>query len=338
MTDKAFSLKPYHSFGLEVYADNLLEFKSIAEFKNAWFNPEFSHLKKLILGGGSNVLFTQNFSGLVLINRTKGISLVKETTDSVWLEVASGEVWHHLVLHAIEAGWGGIENLALIPGTVGAAPMQNIGAYGVEVKSVIEKVNAIHLQTGEMLSFSNADCKFGYRESVFKHELKNQAFITSVTFKLSKQPNLNTTYGSITQELQNMGIVHPGIREVALAVINIRQSKLPDPKVKGNAGSFFKNPEIQPEHFEVLSSRFPEMPHYPGEGGKIKIPAGWLIEKSGWKGKTHGGAACHQHQALVLINNQNATPNDLVQLSTMIQQDVFNLFQITLNPEVNFIS
>ncbi len=294
----------------------------------------------LILGGGSNVLFTQDFDGLVLKNSLKGIEIVKEVGDKVFIKAASGENWHQFVLWCIEKNFAGIENLSLIPGCVGAAPMQNIGAYGVELKDVFHELEAIEIATGTTKIFSNDVCRFGYRESVFKKELKNQFIITSVTFQLH---NLNVSdlyiyhvdYGDIKAELAENSVFDLNIKAVSDAIIKIRSSKLPDPKELGNSGSFFKNPVISNEQFALLQQAYPLMPSYNAGEGKTKVPAGWLIEQCGWKGKRVGNTGAHAKQALVLVNYGNATGSEVKELATAIQQSVKEKFGIEIEAEVN---
>jgi UDP-N-acetylmuramate dehydrogenase len=269
----------------------------------------------LILGGGSNILFTKNFDGLVLKNELKGIELVKEDAEHFYVKAAAGENWHQFVLHCIHHGYAGVENLSLIPGNVGASPMQNIGAYGVEIKDVFHSLEAFHLDEKKVVNFSANDCAFGYRESVFKRKYKGQFVILSVTFRLHKHPQFNTTYGAIEQELQQMNVKELSIAAISQAVINIRSSKLPDPKQIGNAGSFFKNPEIPNEQFLQLKKDHPGISAYPLANGNTKLAAGWLIEQCGWKGFREGDAGCHAKQALVLVNYGNATGEQIFDLS-----------------------
>lgn len=323
------SLLPYNTFGIDVTAEHFADVNSLADLQDL---P--AGLSLHILGGGSNVLLTGNVHGLVLHNKLKGINVVREEEDHVWLSVASGEIWHNFVLHSIEMGLGGIENLALIPGTVGAAPIQNIGAYGTEVKQTIEEVSFWHLAERRLITLSNTDCRFGYRDSIFKTQLRGQFFITSVTFRLNKKPVLNTSYGAIEQELKDMGITHPTVKDVAQAVINIRTSKLPDPKVTGNAGSFFKNPTIPLAHYKVLQAAYPTIPHYPVSDDTVKVPAAWLIEQCGWKGHRAGDAGVHTKQALVLVNYGHASGNEVWQLSGNIIDSVADRFNISLEREV----
>jgi UDP-N-acetylmuramate dehydrogenase len=291
----------------------------------------------LVLGGGSNVLLTKDFEGMVVKMNLRGIERVNETEEHIFIKANSGENWHEFVLYCVEKGYGGVENLSLIPGCIGAAPMQNIGAYGVEVKDVIEAVEAVEITTGIKTSFSNAECKFGYRESIFKNEAKGKYIITSVTYKLSKKPQLNISYGAIKDVLQEKGIDTPNLKDVSDAVIAIRSSKLPDPKVLGNSGSFFKNPEIDSAIYEQLKASYPTIPGYPTFSNQIKVPAGWLIEQCGWKGKRVGNTGAHKDQALVLVNYGNATGNEIYKVALEIQQSVMDKFGIHIIPEVNII-
>ena len=331
------NLLPYNTFGLNAKTHAFAEVHSIDELREVLTTPEAKQVPLLILGGGSNILLTQDHPGLVIKNSIKGIDLVKEDSEHVWLKAYAGEVWHDLVMYTVNKGLGGIENLSLIPGQVGAAPMQNIGAYGVELVQVFEELDALHIATGELHTFDKEACKFGYRESIFKHELKGQYVICSITIKLSKHPKPNTSYGAITDTLNEMGIEQPTVKDISNAVIAIRQSKLPDPKELGNAGSFFKNPEISKDAFKVLQQAHPQVPHYPLESGLVKVPAGWLIEQAGWKGKRIGNTGSHAKQALVLVNYGNATGAEIWQLAMDIQASVKQQFNITINPEVNVI-
>lgn len=330
---KNISLKDYNTFGIDVTAEYFLpvtESNHIPELLTDSSLPQEQH----IIGGGSNILLTKNLSGLTLLNQTKGIELLKEDNDYVWLKVASGEVWHELVMYAIEHGWAGIENLALIPGTVGAAPMQNIGAYGVEAKEAIESVTAWHKEQQEFITLNNNDCRFGYRDSIFKHDLKGKVFITHVVFKLNKQPSFHTEYGAIKAELEQMHVDELSIKAIAQAVINIRSSKLPDPKVIGNAGSFFKNPTISTTQYEQLKQEHEQIPSYLVSDDMVKLPAGWLIEQCGFKGCTRGCTGVHEKQALVLVNKNNTTGKEVWNLSEEILQTVQSKFGITLEREV----
>ncbi len=289
----------------------------------------------LILGGGSNLLFRSDFNGLVLKNELKGIDVVHEDDSYVYLRAAAGENWHELVQYTVKRGWGGLENLSLIPGCAGAAPMQNIGAYGVELQDVFWSLEAFHLAEKTTVHFSKADCAFGYRESVFKNKLKGQFVILSITLRLQKIPIFHTSYGAIRQELDRMGVNGLSVSAISQAVINIRQSKLPDPAVIGNAGSFFKNPVVDMATHDRLKTEYADIPAYPQSDGTVKLAAGWLIEQCGWKGFRRGDAGCHEKQALVLVNYGNATGSDIFALSEEILQSVFSRFQVKLEREVN---
>ena len=332
-----YSLKAYNTFGLDVMAGWFVEVKTEAELLAVLNQPEFKDKPLLVLGGGSNVLLTKNFDGRVLKISTKGIEKIKEDDRHVWIKVAAGEVWHEVVLYCIAHNYAGIENLSLIPGLMGAAPMQNIGAYGVELKQVFDHLEAIEIASGNKRTFSNSDCAFGYRESVFKKALKGKYIISAVTLKLSKIPDFNVSYGAINETLEEMGISELSIKAISDAVIAIRSSKLPDPKDLGNSGSFFKNPEIPKTQFEHLIITNPNMPHYPLADGNIKIPAGWLIEQCGWKGKRVGNTGSHAKQALVLVNYGNATGQEVKQLAFDIKASVKEQFGIDIIPEVNII-
>jgi UDP-N-acetylmuramate dehydrogenase len=324
------SLKPYNTFGIDVAAEHFVELTDINALAELTAQPYEKH----ILGGGSNILLTQPIKGLVVHNRLKGITVEKEDDKHVWLRVQAGELWHDVVLYAINKGLGGIENLALIPGTAGASPMQNIGAYGVEVKDTITEVSFWHWGEKAFGTFNNSECSFGYRDSIFKHGLKGQTFITSVVYKLSKQHTYNVSYGAIEQELQSMGVEELSVKAIAYAVMNIRTSKLPDPKVIGNAGSFFKNPTISLSHFEKLRAQHEHVPSYPVSNTSVKVPAGWLIEQCGWKGYRKDDMGVHAKQALVLVNYGNAKGAEIWKLSGEIVASVAERFGIELEREV----
>ncbi|MDP4683567.1 MAG: UDP-N-acetylmuramate dehydrogenase [Crocinitomicaceae bacterium] len=328
-------LKAYNTFGISVSASHFASFSTIEELKYAI--RQFSNEELLILGGGSNVLFTKDFNGLVLRNEIKGFEIVDRTVDSVIVKAGAGEVWHEFVLKCIDEGFAGLENLSLIPGSVGASPMQNIGAYGVEIKDVFHSLEAYHLSSGEIHTFDAKSCEFGYRESVFKRKLKGQYVILSVSFKLSNNPNLNTSYGAIESELKNMGIEHPTIKDISNAVIAIRSSKLPNPKEIGNAGSFFKNPVVEESVVAEILKTYPDAPNYPAEQGKRKLAAGWLIEQAGWKGKTIENHGVHKLQALVLVNYGGATGQQIWDLSSAIIASIEAKFGVTLEREVNIL-
>ncbi len=329
------SLKEFNTFGIEVFAKDFFVFETVDQLREIL--KQYQNKQILILGGGSNLLFTDSFDGLVLKNEIKGIEIVDEDHKSVVIKVGAGENWHEFVLHCINNGWAGIENLSLIPGTVGAAPMQNIGAYGLELKDVFEKLEAYRIEDGKIVEFSNPECEFGYRTSIFKTHQKGKYIICEVYFRLSKFPQINISYGAIADTLKERGISNPGIEDVSNAVIYIRQSKLPDPVKIGNAGSFFKNPVITSELMSKLSSEFPEIPSYPAEEQSFKIPAAWLIEKAGWKGFRKGDVGVHEKQALVLVNYGNANGVEIYNLATDIKMDVHSKFGIDLEFEVNII-
>ena len=330
------SLKPFTTFGIDKKAKFFTTVETLDELKAALLAAKEKQLPVFILGGGSNILLTRDIEGLVIKLEIKGINLVKEEGDQLWVEVGAGEMWHELVLHSIAEDWAGLENLSLIPGTVGASPMQNIGAYGVEIKDVFDSLQAMHRETLEMQSFDAEACRFGYRESVFKQTFKDQYVITSVTFRLSKTPNFHLEYGAIREVLAANGIDQPSIRAISDAVIQIRQSKLPDPKEIGNAGSFFKNPTIPNAQFDALKASYPSIPGYPSAEG-VKVAAGWLIEQTGWKGKRIGEVGVHAKQALVLVNYGGGTGEEIKKLSEQIQASVYDKFGVQLQAEVNFI-
>lgn len=332
-----YSLKNLNTFGIDAKAKYFIEFKSVEELQEILNDARFKREEKLVLGGGSNLLFTKDFDGLVLQNKIKEIKIVQENDDFVSVKSGAGEVWHELVLFCIEKNFGGIENLSLIPGTVGASPMQNIGAYGVEVKDSFESLEAVNQEDGSQRTFYKEDCQFGYRESVFKKSLKGKYIITSVTFRLSKNPIFNTSYGAIHTTLEEMGVKNPSIKSISDAVCQIRRSKLPDPAVIGNAGSFFKNPEIPESQYEKLKQQFPEIPSYKTIPGMVKVPAGWLNEQCGWKGKIVGHTGVHKNQALVLVNHGGAKGAEVKKLSEDIRASVKEKFGIELETEVNII-
>lgn len=330
------SLKPLNTFGIAKNARFFIAVDSEMQLKQALVWAKNQNQNVLILGGGSNILLTKDFDGLVIKIEIKGINLIREDENYIYVKVGAGEGWHDLVRYAIDKNWAGIENLSLIPGTVGASPMQNIGAYGVEIKEVFESLDALNRSSVQMETFSAEACKFGYRESVFKHELKDQYVICTVVFRLKKNPDFRIEYGAIQDVLKGKGITELSIKAVSDAVSEIRMSKLPDPKKIGNAGSFFKNPTISQKQFTELRSIFPEMPGYPTPDG-VKVPAGWLIEQAGWKGKRIGEVGVHAKQALVLVNYGNGEGSDIKALSEKVGQSVMEKFKVQLQPEVNFI-
>ena len=331
------SLKPYNTFGFDVNADKLIETVSVGEIQQLVVDGELKEKSTLILGGGSNILLTDDFNGVVLLNRIPGIELVDENEDHVWVKAGAGVIWHSFVLYCIEKGWGGIENLSLIPGSVGAAPMQNIGAYGMEIKNTFESLEAVDRSTGALHTFSNGDCEFGYRSSIFKTSHKDRYIIVSVTFKLNKHPQFNTSYGAIEQELERMHVTELSLKNISQAVINIRQQKLPDPKKIGNSGSFFKNPIISNQKVELLKQEFENIPVYPVNETESKVAAGWLIDQAGWKGKTFDTYGVHKNQALVLVNYGGATGQQVFDLSEQIIEDIKRKFGVELEREVNVV-
>lgn len=330
------SLQPYNTFGIDKKARFFVIARSIADLKEALAFAEEQKIEIFVLGGGSNILLTENLDQLVIKNELKGIEVIGENDENIWVKVGAGEVWHDWVIYTINQNWGGLENLSLIPGTVGASPMQNIGAYGVEIRDTFDSLEALHRVDKSIQKFDALACQFDYRESVFKHKLKNQYIITSVTFKLSKHPNFNIEYGAIKETLDAFNIQSPSVKAISDAVIHIRQSKLPDPKEIGNAGSFFKNPTISDSTYQSLQKEHPEIPGYPNEEG-VKVPAGWLIEKAGWKGKRIGKVGVHEKQALVLVNYGGGQGEEIVSLAKEIQASVLEKFGIELSPEVNFL-
>ncbi|MCF1190701.1 UDP-N-acetylmuramate dehydrogenase [Mangrovimonas sp. AS39] len=333
---KNISLRPYNTFGIDVKASSFISISDVEELKEVLDSKEYPD--KFILGGGSNMLLTKDVDALVIHVNLKGIEILKDNSEHVWVKANAGEVWHEFVLFCLKNNLGGIENLSLIPGNVGTAPIQNIGAYGVELKDVMESCEALNIKTKEIRSFSNAECQFGYRNSIFKTQEKGNFIITSVTFKLTKRNHvLHTEYGAITQELDSLEIQNPTIQDVSRAVINIRESKLPNPKEIGNSGSFFKNPVISSKAFEKLKENFPDIPGYVLSDSEVKVPAGWLIETAGFKGKTFKNYGVHTKQALVLVNYGGASGQEIYQLSKLIQTTVRRIFDISIEAEVNII-
>ncbi|WP_395633111.1 UDP-N-acetylmuramate dehydrogenase [Flavobacterium sp.] len=331
-----FSLKSFNTFGIEAKAKNFVAVHSLDELKNVL--AEHTAEPKFILGGGSNMLLTQDIEALVIHIDLKGKRMLKEDNDFVWVESMAGENWHEFVLWTIDQNFGGLENMSLIPGNVGTTPVQNIGAYGTEIKDTFVSCDAMKIDDQTMRTFSKEDCRFGYRESIFKQEAKDQYIITSVVFKLTKRNhNINTSYGDITKELAEKKVIVPTLKDVSNAVIAIRQSKLPDPKVLGNSGSFFKNPVISRSHFEKVQAQFPEIKFFEVSPTEVKVPAGWLIEQAGYKGFRKGDAGVHKNQALVLVNYGSATGQDILALSREVQQAVFDKYSIAIEAEVNVI-
>ena len=337
------SLRPYNTFGLDVQARYFARFASADELRELLQLPQVQAADKLILGGGSNLLFTRNFGGVVLKNEIRGLEILSEDgdTNTALVRAGAGESWHGMVEYALDQDLSGIENLSLIPGTVGAAPLQNIGAYGAELRDTFDHLEAVEISTGALRVFAADACGFGYRESVFKNALKNQFVVTAVVLRLHRQARPNVRYGAITDTLAELGIMgEPTAQDVSRAVVHIRRAKLPDPAQIGNAGSFFKNPEISQARFDHLKSQYPDLPGYPVPGG-VKVPAGWLIERAGWKGLRRGAGAgthgVHARQALVLVNHGGATGSEIWALANEIIAAVQQQFAIELHPEVNIL-
>ena len=331
------SLKPFNTFGIQAFTRYFAAFTTLAELQQAFEFATLHHLPVYVLGGGSNILFTQDFDGLILKNELAGKTCIQEDASHYIIRSAAGENWHKLVMYCIDNNYAGLENLSLIPGNVGASPIQNIGAYGVELKDVFHTLEAYNINKKQVVHFDKEQCKFGYRDSVFKSKHKGEYIILSVTFKLYKTPRFHTEYGAIAQELQRMQVNALSIKDVAQAVINIRQSKLPNPAEIGNAGSFFKNPTIPKSQFEALQQSHPGIVGYPGGEDMVKVAAGWLIEQCGWKGYRKGDAGCHKNQALVLVNYGEARGIDIYSLSTEIMHSVEAKFGILLEREVNVL-
>ncbi len=329
-------LSSYNSFGCEAKASYFCAVKRKDEIDESMSWCKHQNKPFLILGGGSNILLTNDFDGLVIKMEIKGIKLLNETSTDVLISVGAGENWHLLVKYCVQKGWGGIENLSLIPGTVGAAPIQNIGAYGVEAKDSIQKIIAYDTQTNQWITLNNEACQFDYRNSIFKQE-KNRYIISEVHFLLQKQPNLRTDYGVIRDVLHKKQIKQASIQDISDAIIEIRSEKLPDPAVLGNAGSFFKNPTVSQPQYNQLKESHPNLVAFPISNSEYKIAAGWLIEQAGWKGKKQGPVGCYEKQALVIVNYDHATGKEIFNFSESIIQSVNNLFGIQLEREVNII-
>ncbi len=331
-----YDLSGLNTFGVPAKAKFFTEIESESDLKELFDTSQFKDSEKLFLGGGSNVLFTKDFNGIVVLNKLKGIEVLKENPETILIRAMSGEIWHDLVSFAVSGGYWGIENLSLIPGTVGAAPMQNIGAYGAELKDTLEKVETVEIETGKPKTFANKECEFGYRDSIFKKNLKNKYFISAITLRLSKIPQPNISYQILAEHLKKNTIDPDHPKKISEAVSEIRRSKLPDPKLIGNAGSFFKNVFTTEEKAQELSLTYPNMPTFE-EDGMVKIPAGWLIEQCGLKGYRSGNVGVHDKQALVLVNYGGATGAEIKALAELVIDAVFKKFGLKLVPEVNFI-
>jgi len=332
-----YPLLKLNTFGIDVKAKYFTSINTINELIEVTKTNVFKDLELLILGGGSNILFTKDFDGLVILNNIKGKEIIEQNQQSIFLKIGAGENWHELVMYCVDNGWGGIENLSLIPGNTGTAPMQNIGAYGVEIKETFVELEALEISSGKIVKFNNSDCEFGYRESVFKNKMKNQYIILNITLELKKNPVLNINYGDVKAILESQNIKNPDIKEVSNAIISIRQSKLPDPKKIGNSGSFFKNPIVSLNLLELIKKKYPNVVNYEINENEFKIAAGWLIERAGWKGKKFNNYGVHEKQALVLVNYGLANGMEIFELSEKIILDIKDKFGIKLEREVNII-
>ena len=332
-----YPLLKLNTFGVDVKAKYFVSINTINELIEVIKTNVFKDLQLLILGGGSNILFTKDFDGLVILNNIKGKEIIDQNQKSIFLKIGAGENWHELVMYCVDNGWGGIENLSLIPGNTGTAPMQNIGAYGVEIKETFVELEALEISSGKIVKFNNSDCEFGYRESVFKNKMKNQYIILNITLELKKNPVININYGDVKAILETQNIKNPAIKEVSNAIISIRQSKLPDPKKIGNSGSFFKNPIVSLNQLELIKKKYPNVVNYEINENEFKIAAGWLIEKAEWKGKKFNNCGVHEKQALVLVNYGLANGMEIFDLSEKIILDIKDKFGITLEREVNII-
>ena len=332
-----YPLLKLNTFGLDVKAKYFVSINTVNELIELTKTKVFKDLQLLILGGGSNILFTKDFDGLVILNSIKGKEIIDQTQESIFLKIGAGENWHELVMYTVDKGWGGIENLSLIPGNTGTAPMQNIGAYGVEIKETFVELEALEISSGKIVKFNNSDCEFGYRESVLKNKMKNQYIILNITLELKKNPVLNINYGDVKAILESQNINNPSIKDVSDAIISIRQSKLPDPKIIGNSGSFFKNPIVSLNQLELIKKKYPNVVNYKINENEFKIAAGWMIERAGWKGKKFNNYGVHEKQALVLVNYGLANGMEIFNLSEEIILDIKDKFGIKLEREVNII-
>ena len=331
------SLKNYNTFGIDVKTKYFAEVFSVDELKGLLPLEKYKTLSKFILGGGSNILFTRDFDGLIIKISSNEIQTIKEDEESVFVRASAGVIWNELVLYCVDRNFGGVENLSLIPGKVGAAPIQNIGAYGQELKDVFYSLNGIFMENLEQKTFYKDECSFAYRSSIFKKELKNKFIITDVTLKLNKHPVLNTSYGAIEEVLKKKNLDRITIKDVSKAVCDIRMSKLPDPAKIGNAGSFFKNPEISKEKFKILVNKFPDIIGYNLSNNSVKVPAGWLIENAGLKGKRVGNTGTHSKQALVIVNYGRATGEEILEFKNLIKKTILEKYDIELEEEVNIL-
>ena len=331
------SIKNLNTFAVDVKAKYIAKIFSEEDIFKLLNNDEFKNIRKLVIGSGSNLLFTKDYDGLILKNSIPGIRIVEEDKEFVVIEVGAGVIWDDLVNYCVDKKWGGLENLSLIPGTVGAAPIQNIGAYGQELKNIFHSLEGVYVESGEKKNFNDSECKFGYRNSIFKNELKNKFVITKVNLRLSKKPEINLSYPSVREELNFRKIINPKINDIRNVVIDIRNSKLPDPKLIGNAGSYFKNPVLHITKFEMLKAKYPYLNYYPVDDSHVKLSAAVLIDKCGWKGKQIGNCSCYEKQPLVIVNYGGATAEEILNLANSIRSSVEEKFEVTLEPEVNFI-
>lgn len=337
LVEQHVDLAPFNTLQVQADAAYFARNRNKEDLASLLKDPRWNEKATFILGGGSNVLFTDDYEGLVIHPMITGKEIIAQTSDHIELKIGAGENWHETVRYCVQNGWGGIENLSLIPGTVGAAPIQNIGAYGVELQDVFVSLTAIELSTGKERMFNREACRFGYRDSIFKQELKGKFVVTDVTLQLQKQPELNTSYGAIQQKLEEKNISEPTIKDISDVVIEIRNSKLPNPTELANAGSFFKNPIVSNAIFNKLSQKYPGMPGYPVDESHTKVPAGWLIEQAGWKGKVVGNVGTYRQQALVIVNHGGASGQEILALAKKIQKSVLQQFDIELVPEVNIV-
>ncbi|MGB5849672.1 MAG: UDP-N-acetylmuramate dehydrogenase [Ignavibacteriaceae bacterium] len=335
--EKNISLKNLNTFGVDLKSKYFVEVYSEEELKQVLNKEEYSSHQKLILGGGSNILFTKDFDGLVIKNSITGIKLFDEDNNNVIVEAGAGVIWEELVQYCVDRNYSGIENLSYIPGTVGAAPIQNIGAYGQELEETFYELNGIYIDSCETKKFNKSECGFSYRNSIFKNELKNKFVITSVRLRLNKNPDVNLSYNPVQEEVEKRDIKKPTIKDIRDIVIDIRKSKLPDPNELGNAGSFYKNPVITKEKFKILKEEYPDINYFVVDDDNLKIPAAWLVEKCGWKGKRIGNVGAHKIQPLVIVNFGNASGKEIYELSKMIKNDVKKTFDLTLENEVNIL-
>lgn len=333
---KDYPLLPHNTFGMDVKASLFIEYASVEELKEILRTYPLKDTPWLHIGAGSNLLFTGDYPGIILHSAIQGYEVMEETDDEVLVRVGSGVVWDDFVAYTVQQGWYGAENLSLIPGEVGASAVQNIGAYGMEAKDLIFDVETIDVESGKERIFTQSECRYAYRESIFKRELKGKCIVTYVTYRLGKHPAYHLDYGNVRAELERRGCPLT-LENVRRTIVAIREAKLPDPKVQGNAGSFFMNPIIPREQFEALQQQYPDMPHYEAGTDKVKVPAAWMIDRLGWKGRRVGNAGVHTRQALVLVNCGGATGKEVIALSEEIRKSVFDTFGVNISPEVNFI-